>query len=124
MPVVLVNNPLSTMIVRRYYCMACFRALRKVARKYIPNLTEAETGKQAGQQLAVLLGVTSGRTPVEGTEYELEPIPPVAGADSSMKLVTTDISVDIELHFPVEHVLNRVPFEKFYEEARRERRRA
>jgi len=84
----------------------------------------AATGKQAGQQLAVLLGVDTGRKPVEGTKFDLEQIPPVAGADSSMKLVERDVSIDIELHFPVEHVLNRVPFEKFYEEARRERQRS
>jgi predicted transposase YbfD/YdcC len=121
MPVVCVENQLSHKVTRRYYCVACYRALRRVALRYIPNLTEAETGKQAGKQLAVLLGVETGRQPVEGMQYDVEKIPTMKGADSSMKLVERDVSIDIELHFPAEHVLNRVPFEKFYEEARRER---
>ena len=87
-----------------------------------PTLTEAATKEQAGQQLAVLLGVDAGRAPVGDMDFEVHPIPTMAGADSSMKLVERDISIDIELHFPMEHVLNRVPFEKFYEEARRERK--
>lgn len=121
MPVVRIENPMSSKVATRYYCMACYRTLRRVALKYIPNLTEAETGKQAGHQLAVLLGVETGRAPVDGMDYETQPIPPVSGADSSAKLVKRDVSINIELRFPAEHILNRVPFEKFYEEARRER---
>ena len=121
MPVVRIENPLSSKVATRYYCMTCFRALRRAALKHIPNLTEASTGKQAGQQLAVLLGVESGRKPVEGMQFDVEEIPTMVGADKSMKLVEHDISIDIELHFPVEHVLNRVPFEKFYKEALDER---
>ena len=69
--------------------------------------------------MAVLLGVETGRKPVEGFALELEEIKPVAGADQSMKLVERDISIDIELFFPEEFVLNRVPFERFYKEAKR-----
>ena len=99
MPVVCVYNPLSHTVVRRYYCMTCFRALRRVALRAIPTLTESAKDYQAGKQLAVLLGIE------KDVKQELGEF----------------IDEDIELHFPVEHVLNRVPFEKFYEEARRER---
>lgn len=111
MPVVLVGNPTTNKIVRRYYCMSCFRTLRKVARRHIPTLTAAQTDKQAGQQLAVLLGIETGRAQLEPATPERPPT-----------FEKHDISVDLELHFPMEHVLNRVPFEKFYEEARRERK--
>lgn len=121
MPVVCVENTLSHKVTKRYYCMECYRALRRVALRHIPKLTESATEKQAGQQLAVLLGVDSGRAPVEGMNYDVEKIPTMKGADSSMRLIEHDVSMDTELHFPADHVLNRVPFEKFYEEARRER---
>lgn len=119
MPVVCVDNPLSHKIVRRYYCIKCYRALERAARKKIPELTGADA-KAAAHRLAVLLGTESGTEPIPGRTLKKRE-KPLTGADETFDLVERDVSVDVELNFPAECVLNRVPFEMFYEEARRGR---
>jgi hypothetical protein len=98
MPVVCVDNPLTMKIVRRYYCMPCYNALIEAAQTEIPNLMKM-TGVQSAHVLSTLLGVVK---------------PTVETKVSADRM----LQIDVELYFPEEFVLNRVPFERFYERAR------